>query len=379
MQSKVPSSSRLPQSSRSTRTERWLLLAALLAPAALAFPADAFAQGVGVEEASDAQKQEAGDKYAEGTRYFTAGQFDQAYRSFKASYGVVASPNSHLMMARALAEMGKTAEAYNELAVVEKRARQAAASDPKYQATAEKAAELQNELAPKVARVRFNVIGGDDGGGAGAVSVDGVEVPREHWSAARAYEPGSHSIEGSFAGAVRRTITVQMLAGDEQTVDVDVREQGAAGPVPVSPHHPAQPGDSSDPGTDDSTGSGGGVLMPLATAAAGVGVAGFVMFAIAGSMNQSTFDDVESRCTSDNRCPPEVQDDIDKGETLQTVANVGLIIGAVGIVTGVTLFSIDLATDDGGSDDDDVASAGSVNLGATVTPLGSWATASGTF
>jgi len=360
-----------------------VLLAALLAPAVLAFPADAFAQGVGVDDASPAQKDEAGAKYAEGTDFYTAGQFEQAYSAFKASYGVVASPNSHLMMARALAEMGKNAEAYNELTKVEKLARQAAASDPKYQSTAEKAAELQGELASKVARVMFNVIGGDDGGGAGAVSVDGVDVPREQWTNARAFEPGSHTVEGSFAGAVRTTITVEMHAGGQQTVDVDVRvDDGSGAAAGGSPHRPSGPGDSSEPGESDS-GGGSGVLMPLATVAAGVGVAGFVMFAVAGSMNQSTFDDVEARCSADNECPADVQEDIDKGETQQTIANVGLIIGAVGIVTGVALFSIHLASDDDGSDDDDVASAGppasTLTLGATVTPMGSWATARGTF
>lgn len=345
-----------------------------MVPVAFGSAGEAYAQGVAVDDATPAQKKQAQDKYAEGTRYYTARQFENAYESFKASYGVVASPNSHMMMARSLGEMGRSADAYNELTLVEKRARKAAAADPKYQSTADKAAELRRELASKVALVKFNVIGGDEGGGAGAVKVDGVEVPRKHWSTARAYEPGSYSVEGSFAGAVRGTRTVELTAGSEEMIDVDVREAGSDEPAGSAV---AAPAERSIPKQPDESSSGSGALMPLATVAAGVGVAGFAMFAITGAMNQSTFDDVEARCTSDNQCPPEVQEDIDKGETLQTLANVGLVIGAVGLVTGITLFSIHLASDDGGSEE--VATAGRVTVGATVTPLGSWATARGTF
>ena len=90
-------------------------------------------------------------------------------------------------------------------------------------------------------------------------------------------------------------------------------------------------------------------LVPIGIAAAGVGVAGFTLFAIAGSMSNGTYGDLEDLCGGERACPPnraaEAADLQDSGRTQQTLANVGLIVGAVGVAAGATLLVIGLTGD----------------------------------
>ena len=83
-------------------------------------------------------------------------------------------------------------------------------------------------------------------------------------------------------------------------------------------------------------------LRPWAYVAGGVGVAGLAVFTIAGLVSQSTYSDLEDSCGNG---PCSSQDDIDKidsGRSQQTIANVGLVVGLLGIGAGVTLFVLSL-------------------------------------
>jgi hypothetical protein len=75
----------------------------------------------------------------------------------------------------------------------------------------------------------------------------------------------------------------------------------------------------------------------VAYVAGGIGVVGLATFGIFGLLNSSTYSDLQSSCPN-NVCPPGKAEDISNGRTQQTIANVGLIVGAVGLVAGVTLF-----------------------------------------
>ena len=57
-------------------------------------------------------KQQALQAYAEGKRAFGEGHFEEALSSFRSSYAALASPNSHLMIGKSLAEMGRLVDAY---------------------------------------------------------------------------------------------------------------------------------------------------------------------------------------------------------------------------------------------------------------------------
>ena len=60
-----------------------------------------------------------------------------------------------------------------------------------------------------------------------------------------------------------------------------------------------------------------------------------VTFIVFGALNESTFHDLEMSCPQ-NRCSPNMSDDIKKGRTQQAIANVGLGVAVVaGGVAGV--------------------------------------------
>jgi hypothetical protein len=76
-----------------------------------------------------------------------------------------------------------------------------------------------------------------------------------------------------------------------------------------------------------------------------VGVAGLATFAIFGLMSNSTFNDLKSACPPSNGgCPASAgkSGEISSGQTQQTVANVGLVVGLVGIAAGATFFVLSM-------------------------------------
>jgi hypothetical protein len=74
-------------------------------------------------------------------------------------------------------------------------------------------------------------------------------------------------------------------------------------------------------------------------------------------MDNSTYDDLKGACTG-NVCPPNKQGEVSAGKTQQTVANVGLVLGGVGLAAGATLFVISLSP----------RSSGSSSTGLVVAP-----------
>jgi hypothetical protein len=106
------------------------------------------------------------------------------------------------------------------------------------------------------------------------------------------------------------------------------QEEGADAPEPA-------PQDSDPADTADTTNDG--TLRTLGFVSAGVGVAGLIAFGIAGSMAKSEFDQIEEECGSQRCSDPKYADNIDSGRRLQTMANVGLVVGAVGLVAGGTM------------------------------------------
>jgi hypothetical protein len=83
-----------------------------------------------------------------------------------------------------------------------------------------------------------------------------------------------------------------------------------------------------------------GTLFTLGWVAAGVGVAGMVMFAVAGSMANSRFSDIQATCGAPPCTDPALRDDINGGKTLDLIANVGVGIGAVGLVAGTVMLIV---------------------------------------
>jgi len=70
------------------------------------------------ESASADDKRRAQETYEDAMKRFDQDDYDGALRGFQSSYAVVKSPNSHFMIARSLARLGRNVEAYKELTQV---------------------------------------------------------------------------------------------------------------------------------------------------------------------------------------------------------------------------------------------------------------------
>src|SRR5258708_22602493 len=94
------------------------------------------ASAIGAPHKVDRAKEVAQKVYAQGVDHYRAGRLLEALAAFRASYDMVPSPNSHLMVARALRDRGAIVEAFVEYGKLTAEADAAALRDPKYEATA---------------------------------------------------------------------------------------------------------------------------------------------------------------------------------------------------------------------------------------------------
>ncbi len=315
-------------------TPRFLLIG--LFAAMLAGPRPAFAKGVPVGDATQEQWRGAQKTFLAADELFDARRFEEAVSAYRASWEIVASPNTRLQIARCLRELGRVGEAYDEFSGAVADADLAASKEKKY-AKAAKAGRAEVEaLRKQIAFVTLTVESIPDGTvltvGARRVTVADLANPI-------AVAAGKIQIVAKIParGSVIRTITVS--PGSEGSVAIDLAESEPQPEVPaVTPIQdaPLPPPQEDKPAPQEEATS----LKPYAFIAGGVGVAGLATFAVLGALNNSKFKDLEDECKG-GPCPAGTQSDIDTGRNYQTFANVGLVVGVVGVGTSIALFALD--------------------------------------
>jgi hypothetical protein len=304
-----------------TRTTAIAALFAALPALTLISPDAAWAQAPAAAPAGPSPQDvsEAKARFEKGSGLFKSGKYAQAMEEFRASYGRVASPNSHLYIARCLMNLGQTVDAYLEY---DKVAAEAQTAGEKYAQTGETAKTERDELAPKLALVTVDVTTREPGA---KLTVGGKEVPEDHWGKPFPAAPGAVEVSLQAPSKAPATQSVNVAAGQSQSVTIGFTSATTS---------PVEGGTSS---------SGGGMngMRVGAFVAGGVGVAGLVTFAVAGSMSNATYKDLQNAC-GNGPCPQSRADDVSRGKTQQTLANVGLVVGAVGVAAGATLFVLSL-------------------------------------
>jgi len=288
----------------------------------------ASAQGASPESATAEQKSTAQKAFEKGMKAAKAKKHDEALTAFKESYGAVASPNSHLMVARELVELGRLEEAWAEYEKTVAEAEAAAQKDPKYADTASGAKNEQNDLKGKLAFLKLTVSGGGPGS---RVTVRGKEVPPSDWGKPVPVMPGSVRVELVASDGKETVQEVNAAAGSETPVTLSP----SAG-SPATGAAPAEGGQGSAKFEASTSGKGPG-MRTWAYIAGGVGVAGLATFGIFGAMNNAKHSKLQDAC-KDGVCPSNMEDEKDTGKTYQTIANVGLVVGVVGLGTGTVLY-----------------------------------------
>jgi hypothetical protein len=282
------------------------------------------AQGALAGDVQSDQRAGAQKTYEAGTKLYDSRHFEEALAAFRASYQIVASPNSHLMMARCIRDLGRNAEAYREYEAV---AAEASSKGDKYKSTAAAAIEERDELRPKVALLTIRL---PDAPPEFTVKVGPGTVAKGEIGTALAFDAGPTVVIAEAPDGATARAEVTLTAGATSEVELRlVKPEVKVAAPPPAPVAPPPPPPSPSP------------LRTWAYVAGGVGAAGFITFGIFGAMTSSKYSSLESACP-DKQCSPDKQGDIDSGKTYQTVANIGLGVGIVGIAAGATLFVLSL-------------------------------------
>lgn len=269
--------------------------------------------------------------FKKGSDFFTMKKYALALEEFKKSYGFVPSPNSHLYIGRCMVHLGNLREGYLELDQVVDEAAERAKTEEKYAPTRDTAALERDEVGSKLALITVNVTGATP---ESKLFVGGTEVPREQWGKPYPVTPGNTEVVVRTGSQPEVKEELKLTAGTKKEVALN------ATPATSSPTDSALAGGGDtgsttpDPGAKSSGGTSN--LRPYAYVAGGVGVAGLAVFGVFGAMANATYSDLEEMCKGP--CPQDRTDDVNAGKTQQTVANIGLIVGVVGVAAAVPLF-----------------------------------------
>jgi len=336
------------------RRPRWL--APLCFAALTLAPSVALGAGVDPSTATPQQKFFAQSHFTRARGALVLKNLPLALDEFRASYDVVASPNTRFSIARCLRDMNRLPEAYVEFGKTDAEATAAAATDPRYAQTAEAAKKEQDAVATQIGLVTVTVANADADA---TLTVAGATVDRAAWAQAVPVAPGPVDVVVTSGGKPIAKQSITIAAGEKKTVALDAKPAPAApAVVPVVPSAttpPHAPGDDDDDNPWEKQKKAQTTpalapvaetnprakLRPYAYVAGGVGAAGFLTFAIFGLLEKSTYSSLQSDCPN-HVCSSSKFGDVSTGHTQETVANIGLVVGAVGVAAGATLFVLSL-------------------------------------
>ncbi|HTQ05704.1 MAG TPA: hypothetical protein VMI54_17700 [Polyangiaceae bacterium] len=288
------------------------ILAALVVLGATAYGASASAES-GAEGPSAAAKDEKA-RFAEAVRLYKAGSFAAALPEFEALAAATGSPNAELYVGYCLNSLDRRADAH---AAFERAARDAG-SEERYAETRGAALREIAELGLRLGTLVVSPLETPEGL---VVTVDGVALEPAAFGSHRVLEPGDHHVEARAPGRVPALYDVHVDGGETKTVTV------------FFPKHDAPPAPPPAPARD---GARGGLRIG-GFVAAGVGGVGLVTFAIGGLEAKSEHDRLAKECGTTPCVDAAHQREVDRGKSWQTVANAGLVVGAVGAAASVTL------------------------------------------
>ena len=270
------------------------------------------------------------EAFKKGTELMKAKKFVPALDAFKQSYALVSSPNSHLYIARCLAALGEARSAWLEF---DRTADEATAGGAKYAETHDSALQERDELSAKLALVTVVVQPSDP---AMTVRVGAFDVPPDRWGKPYPVDPGATEVTVQLPGKPPIHQPVNVSLGERRDVALNAGPAAAVGPVEPPESRPAA------------------VSRPInglrigAYVAGGVGVIGFILLGAEGAASKSTYDSLNLACNGKQGCPNPVggranaDQLISSGKSQQTLANVGLGIGIVGLAAGATLFVLSM-------------------------------------
>ncbi len=316
---------------RRVKIDSYLMVGAVVFAAGLAGPALASSQntstttGVPIEAAGRNQKELAGKQFQMGVDLFKANKFDKALEILRMSMEKVSSPNTRLMIANTLIELGQLPEAYQELKLVIAEAEPLALAKSKYQATVQAARANMKELEQKLSMVELDP---------GAVLlINGNPLPPSRWSEPLPLPAGETKFELKLSNGQIASKELTLQPGTPTEVELQMSKPEPETVVVEKPAETKAPNPAPAPHSAVS-------YRALAWTGAGIAGAGAIGFSVFGLMASSRSQQLQDECTG-TRCPDSLRDVAEQGRSYQTWANVSLGVGLVGLVGGAFFFLSD--------------------------------------
>ncbi|MEI8255017.1 MAG: hypothetical protein WCJ30_05030 [Deltaproteobacteria bacterium] len=293
-----------------------------LAGALVIASGNAAAQRQGAPAPSASAGADALAAFNRGVEQYDHHDFQTALVSFRLSFQLVPSPNSRLYVARCLRETGDLAQAAREFQATADEAGQRAARETRYAPTRDAARGELRDMTAHAGHLRIDAasLPAD-----ATVRIEGRDVPRDALAQAVLTAPGHVAVAIQASGFQPFEQSVEIAAGAEVSVPVSLTRVAAAPVVRVA-------------GAAAPTPHGGLELNPLprnlALVGAGVAVLGAVGFITFGVASNSSFADLQQRCGNAPCTDPADRSIAATGRTYDTLANVSLGLGIVGIAAG---------------------------------------------
>ncbi|HEX6276470.1 MAG TPA: hypothetical protein VFZ53_25690 [Polyangiaceae bacterium] len=306
---------------------------------------------------SDEQRAAARDLATEGADAFDAGRYQDAIDRFTRAESLVHAVPHLLFLARSHAKLKqyvKAREAYLKILneVLPPNASQAARN-----AKTEASSEI-SAVESKIARLTIQIEGKESAKEL-VVTVNGAPVPPVLVGAPQPVDPGELTVAAAASGLRAEPQSVTLGEGERKEVLLKLVADASAPAVVAAPAPVASTTPSDSEPRDEGASGGANGLRIGSYVAFGVGAVGLgvgTVFLLQSSSKRSEADDL---CTlPGGACDKENEDKVNAldadADSAGAIGVAGLIVGGIGVATGVTLFVLS-----SGSSSSAGASAGS--------------------
>lgn len=267
----------------------------------------------------------------QGRDAFDKSDFERARDLFHRAYELVQAPTLALFEARSLAKLGRLVEA--EEAYLRAIRTPLRADSPEAFRKAVRDAEAEEvQLEPRVPKLVVILTGPGAKAPELSVTLDRERVKSALLGVEMPVDPGNHQLEAQLPGVEPTRVPFTIVERERKTLELRVAAPSSA-PVATASPTPGPTELRSPPEAPRSSWQ-----RPTAFAAGGLGVAGLGVGVITGLMATSHHGKAEEQCPN-NVCVAgsSGEDEVNSFRTLRTVSTVGYVVGAVGLVAGVTL------------------------------------------
>ena len=284
---------------------------ALIAPSALAEP-------------TAADRATARTLAQEGQHALETKNYTMAIDKFSRADSLVHAPTLLLGLARAQVGATKLVEAqenYNRII----REGVAPGAPKSWSKAIDDANKEVGAISPRIPWVTITVLGPSSP----EVVIDSTPVPHASLGVKRAINPGTHKLKISAEGYLPQEKSIVLTEGQSLSVNVELEQAPDLTPPPEKKAPAAVAVDTS---------SGGGEWRKtVAYVSLGVGGASLIVGGVAGALALAKHSQLADACPDRNACDPSQRASIDTYHRLGTIADVGFIVGGVGVAAGVVL------------------------------------------